>query len=112
MRTAGTETVLQVKPETDFAKPEGLVFIPLQYTDEDGIWKPMEKHRLSVKVENGTLAGMGSANAYVEGNYTDDHTVTYYGEAMAIVRAGKTGTVKVTVKDESGEHIVEIPVKE
>lgn len=112
MRTAGTETVLQVKPETDFAKPEGLVFIPLQYTDEDGIWKPMEKHSLSVKVENGTLAGLGSANAYVEGNYTDDHTVTYYGEAMAIVRAGKTGTVKVTVKDESGEHIAEIPVKE
>ena len=111
MRTAGPETILQVKPETDFAKPEGLVFIPLQYTDENGIWKPMEKHCLSLSVENGTLAGLGSANAYVEGNYTDDHTVTYYGEAMAIVRAGKSGTVRVTVRDESRKYVVEIPVK-
>ena len=112
MRTAGTETVLQVQLETDFAKPEGLVFIPLTYTDENGIWKPMEKHRLSVKVENGTLAGLGSANAYAEGNYTDDHTVTYYGEAMAIVRAGNAGSVRVTVKDESRKYSVEIPVRE
>lgn len=112
MRTAGTETVLQVKPEIKSAHPEGLVFIPLQYTDEDGIWKPMEKHSLSVCVENGTLAGLGSANAYVEGNYTDDHTVTYYGEAMAVVRAGKTGTVKVIIKDENRKYVTEIPVKE
>ncbi len=110
MRTAGTETVLQLKPETDKAKPEGLVFIPMQYTDENGIWKPMEKHSLKVQVENGTLAGLGSANAYVEGNYTDDHTVTYYGEAMAVVRAGVSGTVKVTVTDESGAHSIEIPI--
>lgn len=112
MRTAGKETMLQVKPENDFARPEGLVFIPLQYTDEKGIWKPMEKHKLSVNVENGILAGLGNANAYVEGNYTDDHTVTYYGEAMAVIRAGKAGKVKVTVKDESRKQVVEIPVKE
>ena len=72
----------------------------------------MEKHSLSVCVENGTLAGLGSANAYVEGNYTDDHTVTYYGEAMAVVRAGKTGTVKVIIKDENRKYVTEIPVKE
>lgn len=112
MRTAGTETQLQLRPETAAAKPEGLVFLPMQYTDENGIWKPMEKHRLKVRVENGDLAGLGSANAYVEGNYTDDHTTTYYGEAMAIIRAGASGRVRVFVTDESKEYTVEIPIEE
>ena len=112
MKTAGTETVLQVQPETSWAKPEGLIFLPIQYTDENGIWKPMEKHWIQVEVENGSLAGLGSANEYMEGNYTDSSTVTYYGEAMAIVRAGKTGTVRVTVRDENHSVAVEIPVRD
>ncbi len=69
----------------------------------------MEKHRLKVSVENGTLAGLGSANAYAEGNYAQDTTSTYYGEAMAIVRADGRGPVRVTVTDETGEHKIEIP---
>lgn len=112
MRTASTETHLQIKPETNAAKPNGLVFIPMQYTDEDGIWKPMEKHQISVKVENGSLVGLGSANAYVDGNYTDNHTATYYGEAMAVVRAGSSGVVNVTIKDENAKYEIQIPVQE
>ena len=71
----------------------------------------MEKHRLTVKVENGSLEGLGSANAYKEGNYTDPVTDTYYGEAMAIVRAGVRGTVKITVSDEENTYITDIPVE-
>jgi beta-galactosidase len=112
LTTAGVETELQVKPETETVKPDGLAFIPLQYTDSKGIWKPMEKHTLTVEVENGTLAGLGSANAYVDGNYAQDTTPTYYGEAMAVVRAGEHGPVRVTVTDETGCHTVEIPCQE
>ena len=72
----------------------------------------MEKHRLTVKVENGSLEGLGSANAYKEGNYTDPVTDTYYGEAMAIVRAGSRGTVKITVSDEENTYITEVSVEE
>ena len=61
----------------------------LRYTDEDGIWRPLEKHTLKVTVENGTLLGLGSANSYVRGNYTADTADTYYGEALAVVRAGR-----------------------
>lgn len=111
MRTAGEDTVLQIKPETLSVKPEGLVFLPMQYTDSSGIWKPMEKHTLRVTVENGQLMGLGHAGPYVEGNYTDSTTRTYFGEAMAVVRANDSGSVKVTVTDESGDHRVEIPCK-
>ena len=59
----------------------------MQYGDFIGNWKPMEKHHLKVSVENGTLEGLGSACSYVEGNYAQDTVDTYYGEAMAVVRA-------------------------
>ena len=109
LTTAGEDTELRITPEGQTVKPHGLVFIPLQYTDGAGVWKPMEKHTLKVAVKNGALAGLGSANAYVEGNYAQDVTPTYYGEAMAVVRADGTGPVRVTVTDESGPHTVDIP---
>lgn len=66
MKTAKAETMLEISPEEKTAKPEGLIFLPIRYTDLNGIWKPMEKHTLTVRVENGKLAGLGSANAYVK----------------------------------------------
>lgn len=110
MVTAKEETKLSLLPETKTARPGSLVFVPIRYTDGEGTWKPMEKHTLSVQVENGTLAGFGSANAYTERNYTDSVTDTYYGEAMAIVRVGAQGMVKVVVKDETTTAAVDIQV--
>lgn len=109
LSTAGEDTKLQITPEEKTVKPHGLAFIPFQYTDGAGVWKPMEKHTLKVTVENGTLEGLGSANAYVEGNYAQDTTPTYYGEAMAIVRADGSGSVRITVVDEEDRYTVEIP---
>lgn len=109
LATAGPDTELRLIPEEETVKPGGLAFVWLRYTDGQGVWKPMEKHTLTVSVENGALAGLGSANAYAEGNYTQDSTPTYYGEAMAIVRAEGTGPVRVTVTDETGAHTIEIP---
>ena len=109
LSTAGAETELRIIPEERTVKPEGLAFVWLRYTDGQGVWKPMEKHTLKVSVEGGALEGLGSANAYVEGNYAQDATPTYYGEAMAIVRSGGSGPVRVTVTDETGAHTAEIP---
>ena len=108
--TAGEESALRVRPEAETSAPDRLNFINLQYTDEDGTWQPQGIHNLKVRVENGELVGLGSANPYVAGNYTSDEVRTYFGEAMAVVRAGASGTVKVTVTDEAGDHICEIPI--
>ncbi len=111
--TAGEETVLFVKPESPRVRPGHLAFIDLAYTDAQGVLKPMEKHTLTVRVSGGTLLGLGSANAYVEGNYTLDHTNTYYGEAQAVIRAGESGDVRVMVTDETGrETLAVLPVLE
>ena len=111
LKTGGEESILHVTPEETSVKADGLSFIRLQYTDRDGVWQPQGIHDLRVKVENGELLGLGSANPYVRGNYTDDTVCTYFGEAMAVVRAGKSGAVRVTVTDETGDTVCEIPVE-
>jgi beta-galactosidase len=111
MQTAGKDTVLQVIPEVKTVKPDGIVFVQLRYTDAKGIWKPMEKHMLKVTVENGELLGLGSANPYVKGNYTENTTKTYFGEAMAVVRANGNGPLKVMVADKNHSRVAEIPCK-
>ncbi|MBQ6384544.1 MAG: DUF4982 domain-containing protein [Lachnospiraceae bacterium] len=111
LKTAGEESALRVTPEEETVKAGGLSFIRLQYTDDEGIWQPQGIHHLTVSVDNGTLLGLGSANPYVQGNYTENTVRTYFGEAMAVVRAGSGGTVTVTVTDETGSHICGIPVE-
>lgn len=111
LRTANTTTCLNIVPETNETVAEGLTFIRLEYTDENGVWKPMEKHNLSVKVEGGSLKGLGNACSYNSDGYDKDFTKTYYGKALAVVQADGTGPVIVTVKDETKEYKVEIPCK-
>lgn len=112
LKTANQTTCLNVIPETEETTPEGLTFIQLKYTDENGIWKPMEKHTLHVQVKNGTLKGLGNACAYNTEGYNKNHTKTYYGRALAVVMADGNGPVTVTVKDENRECSVEIPLKQ
>ena len=111
LKTAEKDTMLSIHPETKTAKPGELVFIPLQYTDSQGNWKPMEKHELKVSVENGTLEGLGSACAYVEGNYAQDTTKTYYGEAMAVIRMRESGNAVVRVEDEKNTYSCIVPMQ-
>ena len=59
--TANEQTILHIKPEQETVQPGKLLFVPMQYGDFIGNWKPMEKHHLKVSVENGTLEGLGSA---------------------------------------------------
>ena len=109
LKSAGEETVLRVTPEEKTVRPGGLAFIRLEYTDSEGIWKPMEKHHLTVKVENGTLAGLGSACPYKKGSFGGNEVDTYFGDALAVVRADGTGPVRIIVTDESGSCAVELP---
>lgn len=107
--SAGEETVLRVLPECEKVNAGSLAYVWFRYTDREGIWKPMEKHTLKVSVKNGTLLGLGSACPYTEYGYTGNTTKTYYGEAMAIIRAEGTGPVEVTADDGTTKETVVIP---
>ena len=110
LRTAGPETQLRAVPEAGAVKPGGLAYIRLQYTDENGTLKPLERGVLTVEVQGGRLLGLGSACPYNEIGFVASRTDTYYGEALAVVQAGETGAVELSVTDSvrTGKASVEI----
>ena len=54
--------------------------------------------QVKVTVEGGELMAFGSANPRTEERYDSGSFTTYYGRAMAVVRAGHAGKVKITAK--------------
>ena len=85
--TAGEETQLRAIPEKDTVKAGDLVYIRLKYTDKNGIVKPLERGDIQVKIEGGELLALGNGCPFNLSGYLNKHTDTYYGEALAIVRA-------------------------
>ncbi len=110
LRTASPETQLRAVPEEGDVEPGRLCHIRLQYTDESGVVKPLERGILSVKVTGGRLLGLGSACPYNEIGYTTDRTDTYYGEALAVVQAGEGAELTLAVTDGRYAGSVTIPV--
>ena len=69
LRTASPETQLRAVPEETAVNPGGLAYIRLQYTDENGTLKPLERGILTVEIKGGRLLGLGSACPYNEIGY-------------------------------------------
>lgn len=110
LRTAEPETRLLALPEENSVKPGRLCHIRLQYTDEKGVLKPLERGILSVEVNGGKLLGLGSACPYNEIGYVSNHTDTYYGEALAIIQAEGGQNLTLTVTDGKYTGRVTVPV--
>jgi len=108
--TAGEETKLSIEPEKMIANPEEIIFVPINYTDNQGILKPTENHNVTIDVEGGQLLGFGNACAYNPDGYCSKQTFTYYGQLLAAVRAADKGQVKIVAWDENRKESVTIPI--
>ena len=96
LRTAGGETCLRAEPEQPNTAPGRLCYIPLRYTDELGVDKPLERHRIRVEVTGGRLLALGHACPYNADGFLGDSTDTYWGRALAIVKAQGNVTFRAT----------------
>ena len=110
LRTAAPETQLRAVSEENAVAPGRLCHIRLQYTDESGILKPLERGILNVEVSGGKLLGLGSACPYNEIGFCGAKTGTYYGEALAVMQAGEDKNLTLTVTDGRYTGSVTIPV--
>ena len=63
-------------------------------------------------VTGGELLAFGSANPRTEERYDAGEFTTYYGRALAVVRAGEAGAVTVTVTDGTETKSAEIGIEE
>ena len=110
LHTAAPETQLRAVPEEKSVAPGRLCHIRLQYTDENGELKPLERGILSVEVSGGKLLGLGSACPFNEIGYVTNRTDTYYGEALAVVQAGDGEKFALTVTDGRHTGTVTVPL--
>ena len=105
--SAGKKTLLSAEPESRVcrANRSGLIYIPIELTDENGIRKVLSETEVTVKVEGAAeLAGLGNANLQQESlaPYTGDSVKTFEGKALAILRSnGEEGEIRVTVSAEN-----------
>lgn len=82
------------------------VFVMIDIVDSEGNTVPDAEIKLTAEVEGAaSLAGLGSGNPITGENYTDKTTVSYRGQACAVLRSGyKSGKTKITVKAEGFEE--------
>ena len=110
LRTASPETELRAEPETPATARGHLCYIPLRYTDAQGITKPLERGRIHVQVTGGRLLALGHACPYNADGFLGSDTDTYWGRAMAIVLA--EDDVTLTAADGVHRAACTIPCKE
>ena len=94
---------LCVSPETENAKPGEIVYVNVAIVGENGVVESNADRKLTIKVEGGELLAFGSANPRTEENFDEGTYTTYYGTALAAVRAGASGKMKVSVEDAVAE---------
>lgn len=94
-----TKTGITLTPEKKEVTPGEIVYVPVTIADADGIVEANDDRRLTVSVEGGELLAFGSANPRTEERYDTGEFTTYYGRALAVVRAGSEGAVTITVRD-------------
>lgn len=97
--SAGNETIISLYPEQLQGTPGSIVYIPIRYTDKDGIVKPVMRGTIQVEVKGAKLIALGNACPYNERGYLEKMTDTYYGEAMAIVQMEQEGLVYIEASD-------------
>ena len=86
LTTAGEKTILHITPEKEEVQLGEICFIQLAYTDENGIVKPLERGKIDVRIEGGELLGLGHACPFNADGFTNSHTDTYFGRALAVAK--------------------------
>ncbi|MGO4681784.1 glycoside hydrolase family 2 TIM barrel-domain containing protein [Microbacterium sp. 2MCAF23] len=104
LRTAGP-TALRLRAEsTEIHGPDDLAYVWVELADADSIVDAGSEDDLVVTVTGaGELVALGSAAPTTTGTYTDDHTRTYRGRAIAIIR-GSNSEGPVTIHARSVTH--------
>ncbi|OLA21922.1 MAG: glycosyl hydrolase family 2 [Faecalibacterium sp. CAG:74_58_120] len=111
LTSAGNETRLTLSPEKETIAPNGLAYVHVQYTDDQGSVKPLVRGKVTLTVEGGTLLGFGHACAYNEDGYLNTFSDTYYGEAMAVIAPAGNTEIRLSAASEAGKNQLRIAVQ-
>lgn len=102
---------ITLRPEQTEVPKGGVVFVPVLLADRKGRVESNADRTVTVTVEGGELLGFGSANPRTEERFDSGTYTTYYGRALAAVRAGGQEQLTVTATDGVSRASVIIPVR-
>ncbi len=111
LRSAAGSVRICVEPEEQTVQAGDIVYVPISLKAENGEVEHNTDRKLTVKVEGGELLAFGSANPRTEERYDSGSFTTYYGRALAVVRADKSGRVTVSATDGKQTGTAQIEVK-
>lgn len=113
LRSADQALRLCLLPEKAEAAPGEVIYIPVAVADARGTVESNADALLHASVEGGVLLGFGSANPRTAESFRSGTYTTFYGRALAVVRAGAAGdTVRLSVQGGGfAQQTVEIQVR-
>lgn len=106
--TASDDLRTVLRPEDTEIRVGDIVYVNVTIEDGNGIVESNADRKLEVQVDNGELLAFGSANPRLVEDFHSGTYTTYYGHALAIVRAVKPGTIRIS----AGGSSAEVKVKE
>ena len=110
LNSADAPLHITLKPEKEKAKAGEVLYIPVTIEGANGVIECNADSKLSVKVEGCELLGFGSAAPRTEERFDTGEYTSYYGRALAVVRAGDAGKLTLTVTDGSKTASAEIAI--
>ena len=87
---------LRLRTEEETVKPGDLVHLHVEIVGENGEVEANADRPLILTIEGGELLGFGSANPKTEDSFDSGESHSYYGRALAVLRAGDQD-LRVTV---------------
>lgn len=110
LSTAKDFTVISLTPDKKTCGEGEIVFINVDYTDDAGTVKPLERGRITLKVTGGELLAAGHACPFNPDGFNNGWTDTYYGRALAVVKAGSGASFTVTASDGQRKGTLTVPI--
>ena len=97
---------IELEAEEKTIRVNDIVYVMATIRDDNGIIESSADRKIRVEVENGELLAFGSANPRTEEDIHSGEYTTYYGRALAIVRAVNPG--KIIIKAENSVEMVQV----
>jgi hypothetical protein len=108
LTSATGEVRIAAHAEKDSYKVGELIFVDVNLEGENGVVVSNQDQQLFVAAEGAELLGYGSAKPSTEERFITGIYTTHEGQSLAVLKAKKAGTVKVTVKStKNGKQLPE-----
>ncbi len=101
----------KILPEKTVVHPGEVCYVDISMADESGTVESNHDELLDLRVEGGELLAFGSANPRTEERFNTGSYTSYYGRTLAVIRAGESGHVHISVQGASGSARADLSIR-